>query len=232
MEGQGNIFIRCKIRKWAAKASSYWQVARTDSGSYMQPHNVWHNDTDTSLLKKKTDCTINGGSWRISWSDICLGVGRLHLPAARKDRLVLCLFFPKLFRRTRILIQPPLIVVFQPQLLPICPPCQIQPNRHCYQMRGIIQLMTLLTNFTQRSIFIIQSPPRHINWFVLVTKSCFSPPKDRRRPRSPAQTSSPCSHRSRSRSSRRRSASSTTTRTESSPPPTWKRPLRWVHTSE
>ena len=98
---------------------------------------------------------------------------------------------------------------------------------NCYQMRGIIQLMTLLTNFTQRSIFIIQSPPRHINWFVLVTKSCFSPPKDRRRPRSPAQTSSPCSHRSRSRSSRRRSASSTTTRTESSPPPTWKRPLRY-----
>ena len=68
-------------------------------------------------------------------------------------RLVLCLFFPKLFRRTRILIKPPLIVVFQPQLLPICPPCQIQPIRHCYQMRGIIQLMTLLTNFTQRWIF-------------------------------------------------------------------------------
>ena len=151
MEGQGNIFIRCKIRKWAAKASSYWQVARTDSGSYMQPHNVWHNDTDTSLLKKKTDFTINGGSWRISWSDICL-CGQTPPPCC-PDRLVLCLFFPKLFRRTRILIQPPLIVVFQLQLLPICPPCQIQPIRRCYQMRGIIQLMTLLTNFTQGSIF-------------------------------------------------------------------------------
>ena len=176
--------------------------------------------TDTSLIKKKTDCTINGGSWRISWSDICL-CGQTPPPCCPADRLVLCLFFPKLFRRTRILIQPPLIVVFQPQLLPICPPCQILPIKHCYQMRGIIhQLMTLLTNFTQRSIFnlllvtsidLSQFPNSHC-------LPCFSPPKDRRRPRNPAQTSSPCSHRNRSRSSKRPSASSTTTRTVSSPP--------------
>ena len=112
---------------------------------------ITHNHRDISLIKNKTDCTINGGSWRISWSDICL-CGQTPPPCC-PDRLVLCLFFPKLFRRTRILIQPPLIVVFQPQLLPICPPGQIQPIRHCYQMRGIIQLMTLLTNFTQRWIF-------------------------------------------------------------------------------
>merc|ERR1712113_281286 len=54
------------------------------------------------------------------------------------------------------------------------------------------------------------------------------PPKDRRRPRSPAQTSSPCSHRSRSRSSRRPSASSTTTRTESSPPPDLKKAFEGI----
>ena len=93
---------------------------------------------------------------------------------------------------------------------------------NCYQIRGIIQLMTLSPNFTQRSIFNLLTVisidlSKFLNSHCL---PCFSPPKDRRRPRSPAQTSSPCSHRNRSRSSRRRSASSTTTRTESSPPPT------------
>ena len=60
---------------------------------------------------------------------------------------------------------------------------------------------------------------------------CFSLLKDPRKPRSPAQTSSPSSVRNRSRSSKKLLASSTTIRMESSPPPTSKPPSPCVFSS-
>ena len=168
MEGQAIIASGHQVKGWTWKGKGIFLSDEKLENELLKPPftDRWQEQTlghIWSLImfaitqrhkfdKKETDCTINGGSWRISWSDICL-CGQTPPPCCPADRLVLCLFFPKLFRRTRILILPTLIVVFQPQPLPICPPCQIQPIRHCYQMRGIIQLMTLLTNFTQRWIF-------------------------------------------------------------------------------